>query len=308
VTKLHRVIKRLNKYQQQHHIPSFTYGVLKKYSEDRAGQQAALLTYYGFLSLFPLILVLITVTNSLIGRHSTLGIHILNGLTSYFPVLGSQLSSHVHGLHVSGLALLSGIAFSLYGSKGVANVFRRGVQNVWMVPEHQQATFPKSQLKSLTIVIIGGLGFILAALLSGIASAAGHGLAFRLLSIAINLIILFWLFTFLLNFNLPRRVSIKDTRIGAATAAVSLLVLQSLGGYILAHELKKLSALYSSFAITLGLLFWIYLQAKVLYYCLEISVVSSQKLWPRSLESDSPTDVDTHLFNLKKEDRLATKL
>lgn len=78
-------------------------------------------------------------------------------------------------------------------------------------------------------------------------------------------------------------MTIKEVRPGAIAAAIGLVILQSLGGYILTRELKSLDALYSNFAIPLGLLFWIYLQAQMLYYAAEIAVVSSKRQWPRSL-------------------------
>ena len=118
-------------------------------------------------------------------------------------------------------------------------------------------------------------------------AAAGHGWAFRGLSVAINLILLFWLFNFLISISLPRHVTLKETRLGAACAAIGLLALQALGGYLLTRELKSLDALYSTFAIPLGLLFWIYLQAQIIFYANEIAVVSSKKLWPRSFDDQA---------------------
>jgi uncharacterized BrkB/YihY/UPF0761 family membrane protein len=209
-------------------------------------------------------------------------------LTNYFPLLGNQLSTHVHSLRRSGLALVIGILFTLYGARGVANAFRQGVRQLWGVPKSQNDGWPQSVIKSLSLIIVGGLGFIVASISAGWTSAAGHGLAFRGLSIVVNLFILFWLFTFLLNVSLPRHVSLKETRSGAAAAAIGLVILQALGGYILARELKSLDALYSYFALALGLLFWIYLQAQTLYYAVEIAAVSSKKLWPRSLSEVSP--------------------
>jgi YihY family inner membrane protein len=280
---LNRLVQKLDNYQRRHHLLAFGYAVIKKYGEDKAGSQAALLTYYGFLALFPLLLLLTTLTNGIIGNHPHLEATVLRGVSTYFPLLGNQLSTHVHSLHRSGLALVSGILFTLYGTRGVANAFRNAVQNIWQVPEAERDTFPKTLVKSLSIVIIGGLGFLLAAISAAAASSAGHGLAFRSLSIAVNLFILFWLFTFLLNFSLPRHVTVKEVRVGAAAAAIGLVVLQSLGSYLLAHELKSLDALYSYFAVALALMFWIYLQAQTLCYAVEIAVVSSRKLWPRSL-------------------------
>lgn len=285
-------VRNLDAWQQRHRLPAFAYAVIKKYGDDHAGTQAALLTYYGFLSLFPLLLVLTTVTNNIIGSHPHLESTIIEGVTNYFPLLGNQLSSHVHSLNRSGLALAAGILFTLYGARGVADAFRKSVQHVWQVPEAKRDKFPKSTIKSFGLLLVGGLGLIAASILTGLASSAGHEPVFRALSILLNMFILFWLFNFLLNFSLPKRLALKQTKVGAASAAIGLVALQSLGGLILARELKNLDALYSYFALALGLMFWIYLQAQILLFSMEIAYVSSRKLWPRSLSGALPTPVD----------------
>jgi YihY family inner membrane protein len=291
MNKLQKLVNRLDKLQQKHRFTAFFYAVIKKYGEDQAGYNAALLTYYGFLSLFPLLLVLTTLTNSLIGNHPHLEHTVISGLTSYFPLLGSQLSSHVHSLHQSGWALIAGVLFTLYGAHGVADVWRHGIQDIWGVPRRKREGFPIGLIKSLGIIIIGGLGFLLASISAALAAAAGHGWAFRGLSILVNFLVLFLLFNFLLNISLPKHVTIRETQVGALAAAIGLVILQALGGYILTRELKGLDALYSYFAIALGLLFWIYLQAQMLYYAAEIAVVSSKKLWPRGI-SDPPLEAN----------------
>lgn len=278
-----KTLKKVDGWQQSHRWTAVVFAVIKKYGEDESGRQAALLTYYSFLSLFPLILVLTTVTSLATGGHTALQQDIIHSTTNYFPVLGNQLAEHISTLHKNGLALIIGLAFTLYGARGVADAFRHGVQHIWRVPEKQRLVFPKTVISSLAIIIVGGAGFILASVATGLAASAGHGPAFRLLSVAVDLFILFWLFSFLLNACLPSHVPIKDTRSGAFAAAVGLMVLQAVGGYLLKRELQHLDALYSYFAISLGLLFWIYLQAQLLYYAVTLSAVRAQKLWPRSL-------------------------
>jgi membrane protein len=280
---INTAVKKVDRFQQRHRPLAFIYAVIKKYGDDGAGYQAALLTYYGFLALFPLLLVLTTVTDSLIGKNPELAGTVIKGLTDYFPLLGNQLASRVHGLNSSGWPLIAGLLFALYGTRGVADVFQLGVRKIWGIPASQRDGFPKAQLKSLAIVIVGGFGFIVASILAGISAAAAPGPAPDVLSTFLNLFVLFWLFVFLLNFSLPRHVSFKDTRLAAAVAAIGLVTLQLVGGYILTHELKSLDALYSYFAIALGLLFWIYLQSQMLFYAVEIAAVKSQKKWPRSL-------------------------
>lgn len=280
---MQKVIKWLDSFQQQHRLSAFIVAVIKKYTEDEAGHQAALLTYYAFLSLFPLLLVLATLTEYINTSHPALQASIVQGTTNYFPVLGTQLAAHVNTLQKSGFALLVGTLFTVYGAHGVADAFRNGVQRLWKIPKSQRDGFPKSTLKSLCIIIVGGIGFIVASISMGLAGTAGHGWVFRVLSVLINLAIWFGLFILLLNISLPRHVPFRETRVAALTAAVGLVILQVLGGYLLKHELQHLDALYSYFALSLGLLFWIYLQVQVVFYSLEIAAVRSHKLWPRSL-------------------------
>jgi YihY family inner membrane protein len=292
---MQKIIQKLDNFQKNHRLPSFVYAVIKKYGEDDAGHQAALLTYYAFLSLFPLLLVLTTLTEYIPVSHAEVRDSIIKGTTNYFPVLGDQLAAHVQTLHKNGLALVIGLLFTLYGARGVADAFRNGIQRLWKVPKSQQDGFPKSTLKSLSIIIIAGIGFLVASASIALAGAAGKGFAFRLLTIIINLIVWYGLFILLINISLSKRVPFKETRAAAVTAAVGLVIVQTLGGYLLKRELHNLDALYSYFALALGLLFWIYLQAQVLFYALEIAAVRSQKLWPRSLRSDQPTAADKQL-------------
>src|ERR1700730_12765923 len=118
MNNLQAAIHKLDAYQQRHRFLAFPYAVVKKYGEDGGGQQAALLTYYAFLSIFPLLLILTTLAEITVGRHSNLEATVVSSITGYFPVLGSQLSSHIHGLHRSGLALAIGILFTFYGTRG----------------------------------------------------------------------------------------------------------------------------------------------------------------------------------------------
>lgn len=286
---LQKTIKKIDHWQQRHRLPAFTYAVIKKYGEDHVGYQAALLTYYGFLSLFPLLLLATTLTSLLAGSHSDLQNSIVESITNYFPVLGNQLSEHVHTLHKTGLALAVGLIATFYGTRGVANAFRHGVNHIWGTSAKRSNPI-KGALVSSILIIGGGIGLLLASIATGLAASAGRGLDFRILSVLVNLFILFWLFTFLLNVALPRHVSFKDTRAAAATAAIGLIILQAFGGYLLARELKNLDALYSTFAIALGLLFWIYLQAQVLYGAVEIASVKASRKWPRSFNETNSSN------------------
>ena len=58
----------IDAWQRGHALVAFPVGVLKKFGDDRAGRLAALVAYYGFFSLFPLLLVAVTVIGYLFGN------------------------------------------------------------------------------------------------------------------------------------------------------------------------------------------------------------------------------------------------
>ena len=54
-------VASLDAYQRRHRWLGFPLAVIYKFADDQGGYLAALITYYGFLSLFPLLLLLVTI-------------------------------------------------------------------------------------------------------------------------------------------------------------------------------------------------------------------------------------------------------
>ena len=55
--QVNRIIAWADRVQRRHGLLGFPYAVIKKYGDDDGGREAALITYYGFLSIFPLLLL-----------------------------------------------------------------------------------------------------------------------------------------------------------------------------------------------------------------------------------------------------------
>jgi membrane protein len=107
-------------------------------------------------------------------------------------------------------------------------------------------------------------------------------------AVAVSLVLnvgVFWL-----AFRIASAFQVRwhDLRYGAAIAALVWQVLQVAGGYVVSHQLQRASSLYGAFGVVLGLLAWLYLQAMVTLYAAEIDVVLVRRLWPRTLQPDSP--------------------
>ncbi len=301
---LERFVHRLNHWQQRHKKAAFTYAVIKKFGDDEAAYQGALITYYGFLSLFPLLIVGTSFVEIISTNHPHLQARMINAISSYFPGFGNQLQQHVGGAHRTGLALVIGLLVALYGARGGAAAIQHALNHIWLVPRRKRAGFPLAPLKSLSIIVVAGVGLIAAAVLSGYATSLNHSALFKIVPSLISMLLLYGVFLFVYRVGTESSdMKFKDLALAAAISAVGIQILQTIGGYYVTHELKSLSSLYGTFALVLGLLAWIYLQAQLMLYAVEISTVRALKLWPRSLESNELTDGDRRAYSLhaKKE-------
>jgi len=297
-----RMFARMDVFQQRHHAFGFPYAVIKKYGDDQSGHQAALITYYGFLSLFPLLIVATSVVDLIAQHNLHARTRLLADINSYFPIVGTQLETQVHGSSKTGLALVVGLLFAFYGSRGIADVIRDTLDHAWAVPRARRSGFPKNILRSFGLLLGTGLGFILTTTLASYATAAlGHSLVFRVVPLLINAVLLYVLFMYIFLMGTSRRHRHKDLRVGAVAAVIGVLILQTLGGYLITHELHNLNGLYGSFGLVLAILFWVYLQAQVFTYAIEINVVHTYRLWPRSLTGKPLTTADEKSYRLQAE-------
>lgn len=291
-----------DKWQQRHHATAFTYAVIKKYGDDSAGHQAALLTYYGFLSLFPLLLVATSVVDFIAQRNMHLRERLLTDATSYFPVVGQQLQQNI-GSSRTGLALVVGLLFAVYGGRGIADAVRSALDAAWGTPRRRRAGFPTRLFKSFGLLLGAGTGLLLTTALASYATAAlGHSFIFRLVPLAINVVLLYLIVMYVFLMGPSKRRKRRDLRLGAVATVIGLLVLQTVGGYLITHELRNTSGAYGQFALVLTLMFWLYLLAQVFMYSVEINVVHTHRLWPRSLTGSLPTPADEKAGRLRTGD------
>jgi len=85
------ITERLDDLQRRHPAAGFPLAVLYKYFDDQGGSLAALIAYYAFLSLFPLLLLLSTILGIVLVGHPGLQDQVLHSALSQFPVIGDQL-------------------------------------------------------------------------------------------------------------------------------------------------------------------------------------------------------------------------
>lgn len=292
-----RIITRFDLFQQQHPAFGFPYAVIKKVGEDNGGYQAALITYYGFLSLFPLLLVAVMVLGLLFHNNPSMQMGILKDITNFLPIVGDQLQRNIHSSK-SGIGLVVAIFITLYGARGGADALRYSLDTMWQIPHHRRAGFPKNILRSFGVIGVAALGLIVSVGISSFSSVLGHAVWVKLLANLIGIALLSTTLTLVFRIATSKGVRIKDMIPGTLFGATVLQLLLTFGSLLVKNQVKGLNSLYGTFAIVLGLLFWIYLLARVIVYSIEIDTVRTLKLWPRSLVSENETEADQRAYDL----------
>lgn len=283
-----------DQFQRRRPWLAFPVAVFKKFGDDRAGNLAALIAYYGFLSLFPLLLLFITVLDMTLRNDPALKQTLLNSALAQYPVVGEMIYNAIRqnpdSLPSTGLPLAAAIVFLLFGARGVAGAMRNALCQVWAVPKDRRPGFPVSLLSDVGLVLVVGIGLVATTTLSTLAGGAGHiltGAGATIAAVAVSLVLNVGVFWLAFRLAAARQVRWRDLRIGAAISAVVWQVLQVSGGLVVTHQLKHASSLYGGFfGVVLGLLAWLFLQAEVTLFAAEIDAVLVRRLWPRSITSE----------------------
>jgi YihY family inner membrane protein len=293
MSAIDRPLRAADRFQRRRAVLAFPVAVWTKFRDDKAGNLAALISYYAFAALFPLLLVLVTVLNIVLKNNPSLQQTLLTSALSQYPVIGLQIKASLGSIPGSGLPLVIGFVLLLLGARGVAGAMQNAMYEAWDIKREDRPRFPRSQLLATALVLTIAIGFTVTTFLSGLAGGAGHVISgagalagAALISLVLNFGV-FWLgFRMATGFLVPWR----SLRTGAAIAAVSWQVLQVVGGYVVSHQLHRASELYGTFGIVLGLLAWLFLQAEVTLYAAETDVVLARRLWPVSIMPAEPDD------------------
>ena len=291
-----RVLPAVDRYQRTHRWLGFPIAAVYKFSDDQGPYLAALITYYGFLSLFPLLLLLVTILGFALDGNPHLQAELIDSALAQFPVIGTQLRGNVHSLTGSGLGLAVAIVTMIYGCLGAAGATQNAFNRAWAVPHNRRPNPVTARLRSLLMLLVLGAGVlvttVLAALTTGAdAYGADVGGVLRVGATLLAVVANIGLFTVAFRVLTASEVATRELLVGAVVAGVGWQVVQILGTYFVTHSLKGSQEAYGVFGLVLGLVAWIYLLALVTVVAAEINVVASRRLWPRALLTPFTDDV-----------------
>jgi YihY family inner membrane protein len=288
-----RLLRRADAVQRGHPALAFPFAVLKKYSDDRAGQLAALISYYGFFSLFPLLLIFTTIVSLVVRNDAELQQALLDSALSKFPVVGTQIQRSIGHLSGSTVTLVVGGVVALWAGTAVVSAAQSAMDDVWDVPRAERPGLVRRVIRALLLLLVFGGSIAASTFLTGIEVRTGWTSVvweslFLLSSVAISV----GVFAFAYRMLTVANVRWKEVLPGAVVAAIAWTVLLLLGSWLVDRHIRQATAVYGALAWVIGLLAWIALAAQVFLIGAEINVVRVRRLWPRSLTEPSRNPPD----------------
>ena len=281
---------RFDAYQRKHRWVGFPLAVGYKAFDDRALYLAALVTYYAFVSLFPLILLLISILGYVLESHPELRADVVNSAVGGVPGIGSVLKDNIVGLKGSGLGVAVGFLGLVYGGLGAAQAAQYAFNTMYAVPRNRQPNPIRSRIRSLGLILFLGAMILIISAINFVVSngneiSSALSFPYYIASYSLGFVIAVALFCTAFRVLTALELAWRDVIVGGVVSGVGWELVQIFGSRVVVHEVNHGRSLYGTFGVVLAVISVIYLLALVVMIAVEVNVVSRQKLYPRSLLS-----------------------
>lgn len=295
------VMHKADVAQQRVKPLSVPVATFKKFSEDNTTSLAAMVAFWAFFSIFPLLMVMVTILGWVLPASDKN--NVLQHIHTMLPVVspsGKALSGSV-------AALVIGLVTSLWSGMGVVRSVQQAFNSVWEVPMHERPKLKEQVLRSLGILATLGVGIVLTTLISGLITSSSSGVnlgpAGRIAGFVVAIVFDVGLFVAAFRMLTDREVSVRDVLPGAIFSGLVFFVLQQCSTLIINHKLNGANGTYGQFGFVIVMLWWFYLQAVVTLLGAQLNVVLKDRLFPRSITQPPTTEADHRALEAYAQER-----
>jgi YihY family inner membrane protein len=280
-------VGRLDRFQREHRVVGFPLAVIYKYFDDQGAYLSAIVTYYAFIAIFPILLLSTSILGFVLQGNPDLRETLLNSALNQFPIIGDQLG-RPEGLQGSTTAIVVGAVTALYGSMGLGQAVQNAANIAWSVPRNSRANPFLLRFRSLVFLSIGGIGILALAIATSVLAnpdTLGTDLepTIGVLSRVVGFALTLGIFVAIFRLISLGRAKTRAVLPGAAVTAVLWQGLQLVGNTYVREVIAKANQVNQTFALVLGLVAFIYVAAIMVMLGLEVNVVLRRRLWPRAL-------------------------
>lgn len=281
------IVGRFDRFQRNHPVVGFPIAVIYKFFDDQGPYLAAIMTYYAFIAIFPLMLIATSVLGFFLQGDLELQERLLDTALGQFPIVGDQLG-RPEGIAGSTSAIVIGSLAAAYGALGVGQSTQNAANVAWGVPRNSRPNPIMMRLRSFGVLAIGGLGIGFIAVVQslvdnpqviGIDHLPDLGLVMRI----VGLLVSWGIFIVVFKFVSLRRASWRSVLPGSLFCAIGWQLLQYAGDAYVQRVIVRASSMNQTFALVLGLIALLFLLTAVIVIGLQINVVRRRHLYPRAL-------------------------
>lgn len=284
------VVQGMDRTQRKFPPFGFPLAVLYKFFDDQGNYLAAMLTFYAFIAIFPLMLLATSILGFILQGRPNLEEAALDSALAQFPIIGDQLG-HPDGLQGSVGAIIAGVLAATYGALGLGQSLQNTQAVAWGVPRNSRPHPVLSRLWSLLIIIVAGSAILGISVFSAVLTTTGlvgeisDEQWFPWLVRLLTVLVLAALLTVLLRMAASKATRHTITRAtpGALTIAILWGLLQYGGTVYVTRVLSATQGMEEIFGVVLGLMGLIYIGAIMGVFGIEVNVVLADRLWPRAL-------------------------
>ncbi len=282
---IEHAIRSIDGLQARHAFMAFPIAVVKKYGDDQCGRLSALIAFYGFFSLFPLMLVFVSVLAFVLTEDAQLRESLVDSAFGEFPVVGNALRSgaDLQPLQGSWAAVVVGGAAAIWAGLRVAQATQFAMNTIWDIPRAAWPNYVFRKIRALAMITLLAAIVILSTLTSGFSSSGASPALLRYGGWVIAFLLNAVLFTLTYQLLTAEMLRWRNVFPGAIVAALGWTILQAIGGFVVTHQINRASDVYGTFALVIAFLVWISLGSQLALFCAEINVVRRRHLWPRNI-------------------------
>ena len=236
-----------------------------------SGRNASLLSFFFFLSIFPLLLVATTVLGFVLQDNEQLQEDIIDGALADIPVLGAQLQNDPTSLSGNIWVLIFGLLGALWSATKAFVGLQGALDDIWEVPVDDRSPMPVQRGKALLgILIVGGAqmgSMALAAIVRAADLPAAGDIALLATTAIVNIGALLLTYRFLTTAGPAWSVILPGAIVGGILASL----IQNFGTLIVTRITENASDTYGQFALVLGIVTWLGLLAITILMCGELN-------------------------------------
>lgn len=281
-------VSKVDRAQRRFPVLGLPLAVFYKFFDDQGNYLAAIITYYAFIALFPLMLLGTSILGFVLEGRPHLQEQLLDTALSQFPIIGDQLG-RPEGLEGSTGGVVIGFLASLYGAMGLGQALQNAQNVAWYVPRNSRPNPILLRLRS--VVLIFGVGLAIAALsivatlgssTDALGAWTGDPRVAWLLRVA-NIVLIATALTVLFRVATAKGHRVWQAAPGAFFVAILWQVVQHFGAVFVTRVLVHTSEMTQTFGLVLGLVGLLYIGSVIAVMGISLNVVLALRLYPRAL-------------------------